>query len=215
MCFPALLNYASVAVLIPAGAYALLKADDKYQLFASAPLIFGLQQLLVGVIWICINANYNVLAHNFAVLYLFAIYFWWPVIIPAAVYRFKSESSFNFLLLILFFAGLLLGLATYAPVLAGLKSFSLGLVGKTITLSVYTEFWQQALIAGCYVTVVMTSLLIALTETTSWQRLLLIDVLLIMGVWCAVMFTGYWCYLPLLTVFYILYVYLAKILKAS
>lgn len=210
MCYPALLNYASVAILIPAGAYAVLKSDEKHQLYASVPLVFGLQQLLIGVMWVCINANYHTLAHNIAMLYLFAIYFWWPVILPAAVYHFQSHTQYRLLLRILFFAGLLLGLAMYAPVLAGLKSFSLRLVGKTITISVYAKFWQQGLITLCYVTVVVSSLLAAMAKISSWQKFILIDVLLVSLMWCAVMFTSIWCYIPLLLVFYMLTVSLRK-----
>lgn len=210
MCYPALLNYASIAVLIPAGAYAVLKSSEKRQLFASAPMVFGLQQLLIGVMWICINANYIALAHNVALLYLFVMYFWWPAILPAAVYRIQSHSQYRLLLRILFFLGLLLGLATYAPVLAGLKSFSLSLVGKAITISAYTEFWQQCAITFCYLMVVVTSLLVALFNISNWFVFVLLDALLVGLVWCAVMFTNVWCYLPLLLALYMLFTSLQR-----
>lgn len=208
MCFSATASYASAAVLLPAGAYAMITARrmaQRYMLFASIPFVFGLQQLLEGLIWNFLHAGYHVLAHNFSIAYLFFAFFWWPVIIPVSVYRIETDAVRKKLLRILSFAGLLLALVLYAPILAHVKPISTGIVGGSINYLTYTNPWVISIYILCYSIVVFASLLLSSVRGAGWFGMLLFLAIIVSLVWYLVVFTSVWCFFAALLSLCIVY----------
>lgn len=105
MCFSATASFVASALLVPAGAAALTIAwrTGQWQKLplAAAPLLFGVQQTLEGMVWLGIQAQpaltttgptrWTVVA---AMAYLFFAYVFWPVWMPlAAVAQMEQPKS--------------------------------------------------------------------------------------------------------------------------
>lgn len=95
MCFSAEASFLASAFLLPAGttALGLAWASERRQLvpLAAAPLLFGLQQLCEGILWLAVAAppslpppSQTLLPQGAALAYLFFAYAFWPIWMPLA-----------------------------------------------------------------------------------------------------------------------------------
>ena len=120
MCFSATASFATALVLVPVGAYCVRKAASlkkAYWLFALIPLMFGIQQLFEGVVWLGLTADDSVKTLTAGRGFLFFSHFFWLVWIPLSCYAVEENArkrSFYFLLAIL---GAVHGLLMYVPLL--------------------------------------------------------------------------------------------------
>lgn len=92
MCFSAPVSFASGAALTAGGALTLKKAGErKFIPFAAIPLLFGLQQLIEGVIWVSFSAP----TLNTAATYAYSVFshVLWPVLIPISVLLMERDAS--------------------------------------------------------------------------------------------------------------------------
>ena len=58
MCFSATASFSAAAILVPAGIYCFKKStslEKPYWLIALLPLIFGIQQLFEGFVWLALE----------------------------------------------------------------------------------------------------------------------------------------------------------------
>ena len=86
MCFSAPASFVAGGALTGVGIATLKKAKSKQELpFASIPLLFGLQQLAEGAIWIAIGASATSLQAVATYTFVFFAYILWPTMVPAAV----------------------------------------------------------------------------------------------------------------------------------
>ena len=72
MCFSAEVSFTAAAILLPAGAAAVLRAyqtDRRYVPIAALPLLFGVQQALEGAVWT--SAGNQHLVEQFSFAYMF------------------------------------------------------------------------------------------------------------------------------------------------
>lgn len=97
MCFGPVASFTSGAILTAAGAATLKTASarsKKALLFAAFPLIFGVQQIIEGLIWLGVDngplVNYR---KPLAAVYLFFAYLVWPIISPVAVYLLETQKT--------------------------------------------------------------------------------------------------------------------------
>ena len=86
MCFSANASFSAAAVLFVAGAVTVRRAEHRAELpFALIPILFAVQQLIEGVIWLTLPVGpaplTNVLTHS----YSFFSHVFWPVYVPLAV----------------------------------------------------------------------------------------------------------------------------------
>ena len=86
MCFSATASFSAGAVLLGIGALTLRSARRPREWpFAAIPLLFAIQQLIEGVIWLTFSADAPLLNTVMTHAYSFFSHVLWPVYLPVAV----------------------------------------------------------------------------------------------------------------------------------
>ena len=120
MCFSAPASFAAAAFLAPIGVYTLktaLRHDPRYLGFAAFPLLFGVQQLVEGGLWLGIARQDPVQSHALALGFLFFAYFLWPAFVPFSSFLVERGGWRRRAFLALTVCGCLLGLSLFVPLL--------------------------------------------------------------------------------------------------
>jgi len=120
MCFSATASFTTAAVLMPVAANTIgtaLKVDRRYLGFAIFPLLFGIQQVLEGGLWMEIGQSDPARSHMYALGFLFFAYLVWPFLVPFAALLVEPRRNRRRVFLVLSIFGLLLGLSLFAPLL--------------------------------------------------------------------------------------------------
>ncbi len=118
MCFSATASFAAAAILVPTGLYCLKKSNDidqRYWALAMLPLLFGLQQLLEGGVWVALTAGDAAAARSFTFGFLFFSHFVWLGWIPYSSYLTEDRAGRKRLFLATTWVGVSMGTYMYAP----------------------------------------------------------------------------------------------------
>lgn len=106
MCFSATASFVTGGTLSVVGVLTLNKARKKRELpFASIPALFGIQQLIEGVVWLSFSYPFSNILATYA--YAMFAYVWWPTFIPLSILLIEK----NLIRKKFFTACLLIGLA--------------------------------------------------------------------------------------------------------
>jgi hypothetical protein len=96
MCFSATASFSAGALLLGIGTLTLRSALAVHQLqalpFAAIPLLFALQQLIEGVIWLSFSHEAPLLNSVMTHVYSFFSHVLWPVYVPVAVLLMEPEG---------------------------------------------------------------------------------------------------------------------------
>ncbi|WP_445354898.1 DUF6629 family protein [Microbulbifer sp. EKSA008] len=120
MCFSATASFGSAALLIFGGALCTthaMKNDKTYLLLAVTPLLFALQQVSEGVVWIGYNENLVSLTAASSIFYLFFALFFWLVWIPIVAFSLETKKWKRIFFIILTIIGFIFGLYLWIPIL--------------------------------------------------------------------------------------------------
>ena len=110
MCFSATASFSAGALLIGIGALTLKSAKHRRELpFAAIPLLFAIQQLSEGVIWLTFSADAPLLNTVMTHVYSFFSHVLWPVYVPVAVLLIEPPGRRRQVLLAFVAAGLAVG----------------------------------------------------------------------------------------------------------
>lgn len=112
MCFSATASFITGAGLCVAGSFSLSHAKDRSQLvFASIPMVFGIQQLSEGVLWLSVNGTISEkwLWPSALVFLVFAQVFW-PAWVSVSMLRMERIPNRRVILRVLLFFGISLAL---------------------------------------------------------------------------------------------------------
>lgn len=95
MCFSAEASFAGSAVISVVGIATLTKIDKPKQiLFASIPLLFGIQQCAEGMLWITLKSGgHEVLENTATYIFLVTALVIWPTMIPLSVWLMESVKK--------------------------------------------------------------------------------------------------------------------------
>lgn len=94
MCFSAPASFMAGTALSAVGAVTLKKAETKREIpFAAIPLVFGVQQISEGFVWLSFSAGDMILNSIFAHAFLFFAYVFWPIFIPFSVRLLETDAS--------------------------------------------------------------------------------------------------------------------------
>ena len=86
MCFSATASFSAGAILLGLGTLTLKSARRPRELvLAAIPLLFAIQQLIEGVIWLTFSADAPLLNSVLTHVYLYFAHVLWPVYVPVAV----------------------------------------------------------------------------------------------------------------------------------
>ncbi len=113
MCFSAGASFGASAIVAVAGVVSIKKAETKAQImFASIPIIFSVQQLMEGFVWLTFtHGDYAHLRSIPATAFLFLAQVLWPVWVPLSILLIEKERKRRVALKIL--AGLSVLLAPF------------------------------------------------------------------------------------------------------
>ena len=121
MCFSATASFVAGGALTAVGAATVLRAKTKRELpLASIPLLFGLQQLIDGTVWV----SFGIPALHVIAVYAYALlaFVWWPVFVPYALLLIESDKARREVLEALGVVGLGVGLFFLYYMLSGTVS---------------------------------------------------------------------------------------------
>lgn len=87
MCFSAGASFAGGAVITAIGVMTVIKNNDpSHRLFAGIPLIFGVQQISEGLVWVALKSpGHDLMLTIASYTFLFAAVILWPVYLPLSV----------------------------------------------------------------------------------------------------------------------------------
>lgn len=111
MCFSATASFSAGALLLGAGTLTLKSAKHKSEwMFAAIPLLFAIQQLSEGVIWLTFSHEAPLL--NTIMTYVFSLFshVLWPIYVPIAVLLIEPSRWRRLTLQGFIIAGILVGL---------------------------------------------------------------------------------------------------------
>lgn len=193
MCFSAPASFIAGGLLTAIGGYALSKTESSSQkVFAAIPLLFGLQQLAEGAVWLSLDhAGKESTAHVATYAYLFFAQTVWPIWVPLAMMLMvKKEQRKFYHWLFLFFgcvASVFLSyyLINYTSVAAS--------SGKHITYTqhyplqskpIISILYAAATIGATFFTKVRYMGLLGITISLSYLITTLLYDYFILSVWC-------------------------------
>lgn len=109
MCFSATASFITGGTLTVVGGATLSKSKNKKELpLASIPFLFGIQQIIEGIIWVSFRSIFvNTIA---TYIYLFFAYVLWPILTPIAILLVETHPMRRRILQIFFVVGLVIGL---------------------------------------------------------------------------------------------------------
>jgi len=108
MCFSPIASFAAGSVLSAAGAASIRETKAKKEIpFASIPLLFGVQQLTEGVIWLTFGMPALQSVATF--VYLLFSHILWPIFIPLAVWYMEPVKWRRLLLVPFVLVGAVVG----------------------------------------------------------------------------------------------------------
>jgi len=95
MCFSTTASFGAGAVLSIIGVASIKKIQHPSQiLFASIPLLFAVQQIAEGVLWVTLpNPVYASLSQVMTYVFLAFAQFFWPLWVPIAILMLEKESK--------------------------------------------------------------------------------------------------------------------------
>lgn len=111
MCFSANASFGAGIVLSVIGVVSIKKAQKPSQLlFASIPLIFAVQQVAEGILWVTLPNPDNVFTQKIATyVFLFFAQILWPLWVPVAIILLEKNSTRRVVQKLLIGAGILVG----------------------------------------------------------------------------------------------------------
>lgn len=117
MCFSATASFTAAALLLPAGALGTHRAyriDRRYAAICALPLLFGIQQLMEGLVWIAGSNQDHDKVEAFSLGYMFFTWIAWPVWVPVSLFFLESNHSKPLYLTFAVLGGML-GAVLYVP----------------------------------------------------------------------------------------------------
>jgi hypothetical protein len=106
MCFSATASFTTASVLLVTAAVSLKKASaPRQQLFAAIPLVFGLQQLSEGFLWLSFSSDSAESNQLLTATFLFFAHVIWPFYIPLAYRMLENNERLKKILTVLVIIG--------------------------------------------------------------------------------------------------------------
>lgn len=206
MCFSATASFGAAAVLGSIGVVSLRKASGPNQIpFALVPILFSLQQVSEGVLWLSLShANLLVWKEPATYFFLFFAQFLWTWWIPWSLYKMEHDSLRKKLLYVTFFLGLccsaILGYRLYLyGVYAGIEHHHIRYdIGTTKALMVMSSI--------LYVISILVPFFISSTARIKVPGVLLVVSILVTRFFYTDYFISVWCFFAALLSVSVIYV---------
>ncbi len=196
MCFSAQASFATSAILLLVGSRAIAQIQSSRQImFASTPLLFSIQQLCEGILWLTLSRNtlpFLSVVTTYSFLFLALII--WPIWMPSSLFMIeKNEFSRKILSILTIIGSLISCYFLYSLITQG---SSTQIIGNHIVYNFYVPFFhiKRGTMALFYCIPVIGSFFIASTLVLKFFGIaLLVSILITITFW-KLYFTSVWCF---------------------
>ncbi len=221
MCFSANASFAASALLVPAGLYCLNEArhtEKPYWMLAVMPLLFGIQQLTEGQLWLALAAVDVPAQKQWAHGFMFFSHFFWLFWIPLVCYALDDVVWRKRFFLALAVVGGMFGASMYLPLLINDSWLNIVLAKHSITYQarfIFDDTMSDTIPRVIYAFIVVMPLLM------SGEKILRIFGWVITAsiIGTALIFNhayvSNWCFFSAIGSLYICYVFLPKRYQAT
>lgn len=199
---------------MPVGIYCMKQArerDCSTLPVAAIPLIFGIQQVCEGLVWIGMNRRNEELTRLSAMSFLFFALAFWIFWIPFCAAFLERRRKVKTLLGFIAFLGLIGGATLFFPLLSNPD----GLRTTVIHHSVHYDYpspptahaASEILWHGCYLAIVVVPLIVLKNRTLLWFGTALVASAVTSHLYFVYAFASVWCFLAAFLSLYLAYLF--------
>lgn len=194
MCFSAQASFAASAILLLVGARAVSQIKSPRQLmFAFTPLLFSIQQLSEGVLWLTLaNTTSSALSTMMIYSFLFFALIIWPIWIPSALFLIEKNKFSQKILLIFTIIGS--SISFYFLYSLATQGSSAQIIKNHISYNFYKSFFHRGIMAFIYCIPTVGSFFIASMPILKFFGIALLTSIAITVVFWKFCFTSVWCF---------------------
>ena len=189
MCFSGTASFIAGTTLSLVGVATIKKAKRKAELpFATIPLLFGIQQIIEGIVWISFsNPTLNVIS---TYAYSMFSHVLWPIFIPVAILLLEKDPARKKILHVLAGIGLAVGIFLFYFILAN------GVTARTVNNSIayISSHLYLPLILTLYVLATCVSFFISSSKTLNVIGIVMSSSFFIAGLFFNETFISVWCF---------------------
>lgn len=209
MCISATVSFGAAAVLIPLGGLALRHActtDRRYLVLASFPVMFGVQQISEGLVWLSLDDPDGHFSLGAAMVFLIFAYVVWLVLAPLAVIPLEHRKDLRRAFLGILLFGAVFGLSLFLPLLASPDRLGVDVVHGSLlyeTRLIYGSLVPSAVLIAIYACVVCLPLLTSSAPGVRPFGILVAASMLLTMLFAGYAFKSVWCYLAAISSAYL------------
>ncbi|MDX9728100.1 MAG: hypothetical protein RBT50_02440 [Bacteroidales bacterium] len=194
MCFSAGASFAGGALITTIGVLTVRKNNDSSRrVFAAMPLIFGVQQISEGFVWVALQSpGHDLMLSISAYLFLFAAVILWPTYVPLSVMLMEKERGTGRIMIPLLVLGLLVS-AYYGVRLLTSEVYPVISSHHIKYSGEFPQKWALLVFAG-YATATLVPLFISSRRNVWLLGLLMAVSCLITGILYKEYLTSVWCF---------------------
>jgi len=211
MCFSAEVSFVTAAVLIPTGLACLkesLAINKSYWAFALLPFLFGIQQLLEGVVWLTVSEQDSVWLWFATFCFLFFSHFLWLVWIPFTSFLTESNKFKRKLFVGLTLVGIAFGASMYIPLLLQTDWVAVSIQKHSIYYDVkliYDAILPRYASTIIYALIILVPLLLSSDRYHKVLGILVMVSGLLTWAFFGLVFISVWCFFAAIISSYIFY----------
>lgn len=210
MCFSAEVSFVTAAVLIPVGLACLkqsLNINKSYMAFALLPFLFGVQQLLEGIVWLTVDDG-GFWLWSSVFVFLFFSHFLWLFWIPFSGFLTESNQLRKKLFFVMTIVGLLFGGSLYIPLLLQPDWVMVSIQKYSIYYDVrlvYDEVLPRQISTIIYAVIILVPLLLSSDRYHKVLGILVTVSGLLTWAFFGLVFISVWCFFAAIISSYIFY----------
>ena len=210
MCFSAPGSFILGTALIGSGIYNVSQAKNGNHLFlAATPMLFGIQQIAEGGVWLAINAGNQLWLTIYSLGFLFFSVFFWPLWIPLSSYQFEAPGWRKEIIKYFFWAGTIYGSAWYLAMLINCPTLHPIIIKHSIAYESFVASMDPGFLAASYLiyaVIVIGGLIFSSAFLIRLLALLLSITVAVAGVFFYYAFSSVWCFMAAILSLYLLWV---------
>jgi len=211
MCFSATASFTAATILIPAGIYAAKKSsrlNKPYWAIALLPLIFGIQQIFEGLVWLEIEPGGGGSTRMASLGFMFYSHLFWLAWIPFACFVIEHKPLKRKLFFVLILIGSIHGLLMYLPLWFNLDWLLVELVGRSIDYKatlLYDDYLPRIVVRILYALIVLIPLLLCSDRYIKFFGFMVAASVAIATIFFGYAFISIWCYFAAILSLYIIF----------
>ncbi|MEQ1854926.1 MAG: DUF6629 family protein [Longimicrobiales bacterium] len=190
MCFSATASFVAGGSLSAIGAATITKAERRSELpLATIPLLFGIQQIVEGVIWLTFRHDMPLLKHTMTNVYSVFSHVLWPIYVPFAIGFLDSTPWRKRTLLGFQAAGIVVGLyllysLVTRPIVAQVVGRHIAYVSPHFYLLPVMVLYLAATCVSCFFSSHKFVILFGVLGLVSFIASYLVHASALVSIWC-------------------------------